>query len=119
MERLLIDVANAKNYQLNTNATTVIISGHKMGMSAVKYKIMPESPDINLEEIKNKAKLIIENLGGVFSSAEEIPIAFGLKSVEISFAFPEEKEIDEVGNELEKIENTSSVEMIDYRRAFG
>jgi len=90
-----------------------------MGMSAVKFKIMPESPNVNLEEIKNTAKSIIESLGGVFSASEKIPIAFGLKALEISFAFPEEKEIDEVGNELEKIEKVSSVEMIDYRKAFG
>ncbi|MFH1451866.1 MAG: elongation factor 1-beta/delta [archaeon] len=90
-----------------------------MGMSAVQYKLMPESPETNLEKIKEVAKSKIKEKDGIFSNAEEVPIAFGLKSLTISFAFPEEKEIDELGNELEKIEGVSSIELIDYRRALG
>ena len=90
-----------------------------MGMSAVQYKIMPESPNVDLEKIKKAAKEKIEENKGVFNSAEEQPIAFGLKAIIIQFAYPEEKEIDEIGNEFEKIESVSSVEMTDYRRALG
>jgi len=88
-------------------------------MSAVQYKIMPESPDIDLEKIKNEAEAKITELGGMPSSSEEQPIAFGLKALVLSFAFPEEKEIDEVGNTINELEGVSSTEMIDYRRALG
>lgn len=88
-------------------------------MSAVQYKIMPESPDIDLDKVKNEAESKITELGGMPSSSEEQPIAFGLKALVLSFAFPEEKEIDEVGNAINELEGVSSTEMIDYRRALG
>jgi len=88
-------------------------------MSAVQYKIMPTSPDVDLEKIKTEAEAKISELGGMPSSSEEQPIAFGLKALILSFAFPEEKEIDTVGNAISEIEGVSSTEMIDYRRALG
>ncbi len=88
-------------------------------MSAIKYKIMPQSPDIDLEKLKTEAEKKITELGGIPSSSEEQPIAFGLKALILSFAFPEEKEIDNVGNAIQEVEGVSSVEMIDYRRALG
>jgi elongation factor 1-beta len=90
-----------------------------MGMSAVQFKLMPEGVDIDLKEIAKNAEIKIKSLGGIFSGSEEQPIAFGLKALIVSFAFPESKEVDEVGNTLEKISGVSSVEMIDYRRAIG
>ena len=90
-----------------------------MGMSAVQYKIMPESIEDDLNSIRNVVEAKIVELGGVMSSVEERPIAFGLKALIFSFAYPEEKEIDVIGNILSEIEKVSSAEMIDYRRALG
>ncbi len=90
-----------------------------MGTAAVQYKIMPESPDTDLETIKTAVNSKIEELGGIPSNVKEQEVAFGLKSLTFSLAFPEEKEIEELGNAIEKIEAVSSVEMIDYRRALG
>ena len=88
-------------------------------MSAVQFKLMPEGLDIDLKAISEKAEATIRSLGGVFSGSEEHPIAFGLKALVVSLAFPESKEIDAVGNALEQIPGVSSVEMTDYRRAIG
>ena len=90
-----------------------------MGTSAVQYRLMPENLDIDLKELTKKAKAKIEEMGGKFAASEEQPIAFGLKALLISLAYPEAKDIDELGNELEKIEGVSSLEMVDYRRALG
>ncbi|MBT3398019.1 elongation factor 1-beta [archaeon] len=90
-----------------------------MGIAAVQFKIMPESPDTDLNAITEKVKSILEENEGIFSNAEEEPIAFGLKALVISFAYPEEKEIDEIGNKFGEIEGVSSAEMADYRRALG
>ena len=90
-----------------------------VGKSAVKFKLMPKSLDVSLEELKKLVKKKIEEMDGIFGETEELPIAFGFKALIVSLAYPEEKEIDELGNELEKIEEVSSVEMIDYRRALG
>lgn len=89
------------------------------GTSAVKYKLMPESLEVDLAKLTEEVKKRIASLGGVFNSAVEEPIAFGLKALIVFFAYPEDREIDEVGNELEKIQGVSSCEMIDYRRAIG
>lgn len=90
-----------------------------MGKSAVQYKIMPEGLDVDLKEVLKQAESTIKKMNGVFSASEEQEIAFGLKALIVSFAYPEEKEIDELGNELAKIPGVSSAEMIDYRRALG
>mgnify|MGYP000648678287 CR=1 FL=1 len=89
------------------------------GIVAVIVKILPESPDTNLEEIKNNAKRTLENHGALNISFEEEPIAFGLKAIKIKFAWPEEKNTDIIDNELSKIEHVSSASIEDYRRAFG
>lgn len=90
-----------------------------MGMSAVQFKIMPEGLDIDLELLKTKVEEKIKVLGGNPSGNEEVPIAFGLKALVFSFAYPEEKEIEEAETEIGNVEGISSVEMIDYRRALG
>jgi elongation factor 1-beta len=90
-----------------------------MGIAAVKIKIMPISPDINLEEIKEKAKKSIEQKGGKNCNFEEELIAFGLKAVIAFFAWPEEKELENLEEELKKIKNVNSAQLIDIRRAIG
>lgn len=89
------------------------------GIVAVIVKIMPSSPETNLEEIKSKASKTLESEGALNISFEEKPIAFGLKALMIKFAWPEEKDTDIIENSLSKIENVSSVTIEDYRRAFG
>ena len=88
-------------------------------MSAVQFKLMPESPETVLSSITESAKTKIEENGGIFSSSEERPLAFGLKELIISFAYPEEKDSDEIGNIFEQIAGVSSIELLDYRRALG
>ena len=104
---------------MNINAVAAIKVLKMVQMSAVKYKLMPTGLDIDLDLLKTKIQTKLTEFGGIFGEAEEKPIAFGLKALVVSFAFPEEKEIDEVGNALETINGVSSVEMIDYRRAIG
>lgn len=90
-----------------------------MGIAAVKIKIMPTSPDTDLEKIKDEAKSLIEDMGGKNCKFEEEPIAFGLKAIIAFFAWPEEKELEELENSLNDIEDVNSVQVIDIRRALG
>ena len=87
-----------------------------MGITGIKIKIMPNSPNTDLEKIKKKAKSIIEKKGGKNREYEEEPVAFGLKAVIAFFEWPEEKELYEVEESLKKIENVSSIQVIDMRR---
>lgn len=90
-----------------------------MGTSAVQFKIMPQGLDVDLEVLKVKIEKSIKLLGGNPAGVEEVPIAFGLNALIFSFAYPEEKEIEELEASIKDIEGVSSVEMIDYRRALG
>ena len=90
-----------------------------MGIALIKIKIMPTSPDVDLEEVKTKAKEVVESNEGTKVSFEEEDIAFGLKAVIVSFGLDEAKELDPLEDGLRKIENVNSVQVVDMRRAFG
>ena len=80
---------------------------------------MPASPETNLEEVRTKAKEIIENLEGKTPNFEENPIAFGLKELIIFFNLDESKDVEVIENKLKEIENVNSAEVLEVRRAFG
>ncbi|MCK5449785.1 elongation factor 1-beta [Candidatus Pacearchaeota archaeon] len=91
-----------------------------MATAGIQFKIMPTGIDVDLEELKKEIKTKIESFdSGVFNSAEEQLIAFGLKALIITMALSEDEESDLVENALSEIEGVSSVELIDYRRALG
>lgn len=87
-----------------------------MGTAGIKIKVMPISPEVDLEEIKRSAKILVEAKGGKNCNFEEEPIAFGLKAIIVFFVCPEEQEIEKLEDELKKIENVNSVQVIDIRR---
>jgi elongation factor 1-beta len=89
------------------------------GTVAVIVKIMPDSPEEDLEKIKASAKEKLEAEGGQNISFEEEPVAFGLKAIKVKFAWDEEKEGEIYEKKLGEIEGVSSVDTVDYRRAFG
>ena len=88
-------------------------------MSAIQYKIMPEGLDVDLGTLKTKVEAKITELGGMPSSVEEQPIAFGLKALIVTIALSEDEESDAVEKTFSEIEGISSVELIDYRRVIG
>jgi elongation factor 1-beta len=91
-----------------------------MATAGIQFKIMPESLETNLEELKTKIQSAIEGFeSGVFNDAKEEPIAFGLKALIITMALSEDEESDAVEKTLGEIEGVSSVELIDYRRVVG
>lgn len=90
-----------------------------MAVVAIKIKILPESPDVDLEKLKQELKVSLNKAGAIkINSIEEEPIAFGLKALIIFFAWPEQKETSEAEDAC-RISGVSSLEIIDYRRAFG
>jgi len=88
-----------------------------MAVVGIKIKILPESVEA-LEGIKANIEPKLISLGAIrISSVEEEPIAFGLKALLVTFAWPEELETSII--EEMKLEGLSSLEIVDYRRAFG
>ena len=90
-----------------------------MGDALVKIKILPTSPEVDFEELKEKTKKILETKGGKNCSFEEEPIAFGLKALIVSFVWPEQLELEDAEEEIKTIEEVSSEQVIDMRRAIG
>jgi elongation factor 1-beta len=90
-----------------------------MGIAALKIKVMPDSPERNLDELRGEIKEKLSGFGAELHSVEVEEIAFGLKALIVTVAWPEEKEQHEIENALSNIEGVNSAEVIDFRRAIG
>ena len=92
-----------------------------MAQVVVTLKIMPESPEIDLNKIEADAKKkIIDFAGPGDMKFEQEPIAFGLKALKIIFIMDEAKGSTEpLEDSLSDIEGVQSVEVSDVRRAVG
>ena len=60
-----------------------------MADAIITIKIMPENPEVNLEEISVKAKELIAKNGGEVGKEEIEPIAFGLKALILIYVVDE------------------------------
>lgn len=86
------------------------------GINGVKYKLMPESPNVNLKAIEESAKKIVEDFGGKNKEYSIEPIAFGLKAVIVFFFYSDDKNIDIMEEKLSKIKDVASAQLIDMRK---
>ena len=87
-----------------------------VGINGAKYKLMPVSPEVNLKEIEESAKKIVEEFGGKNKEYSIEPIAFGLKAVIVFFSYPDDKNIESIDDKFSRIENVASVQLIDMRK---
>jgi len=86
----------------------------------ITVKIMPASPEIDLDAIKEKADIEIKTYGGEIGKADIEPVAFGLKALKLVFVSDEAKgSTESLEENIAKIEGVASVEVIDVRRAIG
>jgi elongation factor 1-beta len=95
------------------------LAHNNMATVAIKIKIMPEGLETNLAAIKDEAKIKLAKEKGVLVNSEEQPIAFGLKALIVTLAWPEEKDSEIVETIFKSIQGVSQVDIIDYRRAIG
>ena len=84
-------------------------------------KIMPESPDVNLEELYSKVEPLIKDFTGESEfRKEEEPVAFGLKALKIIFVMDEAKGgTEELEKKIAELDEVNSVDVVDVRRAVG
>lgn len=86
----------------------------------VTLKVMPESPDTDLEALKTKIKKIITDAEGEVGKEYDEPVAFGLTAIVMIFVRNEAKgSPDSIAEEIETIEEVSSAEITDVRRTMG
>ncbi len=93
----------------------------KMTSVIITIRVMPESPDVNLDRLQTNVLNEVKNFAGDTEFKKEIePVAFGLKALKITFVCDENNSnLDELENNIRKIEDVNSVEVIDVRRAIG
>ena len=89
------------------------------GIVAVIVKVMPDSPEADLQQIKIHGERVLIKLGAKNDSFEEKSIAFGLVALMFKFAWPEDKNSSLFEDALAKIKGVGSAQTEDYRRAFG
>ena len=92
-----------------------------MAKVVISLKIMPESPETDLAKIEVAAKEKIAAFAGEGElKAEQEPVAFGLKSLNLIFVMDESKgSTEELEKNIASVEGVNSVEVTDVRRAIG
>jgi translation elongation factor aEF-1 beta len=90
-----------------------------MALSFLKIKIRPNSTEISLDSLKEKITKTVEGLEAKAQEFSEEEIAFGMKALIVTVAWPEEKESFVLEEKLKEIEEVSSIDILDHRRAFG
>ncbi|MBW3021240.1 elongation factor 1-beta [Candidatus Woesearchaeota archaeon] len=91
-----------------------------MADAIITFKIMPESPEVDLKDLENKATEMIAKFGGEVGKVDIQPVAFGLKSLNLIFVMDETLGgTDDLEKDIEDLEGVMSCEVTDVRRALG
>ncbi|RBQ23380.1 Elongation factor 1-beta [Candidatus Methanobinarius endosymbioticus] len=87
-----------------------------MGEVVATVKLMPESPDVDLEQMKIDIQAAVTEDTELHKIDEE-PIAFGLVALNVMFIVVDGEGGTEVVEEkLAKLPNVNSIEVVDVRR---
>ena len=92
-----------------------------MASVVVTLRVMPNNPNVDLSKIEVDAK---KEIVGFCDSKEFktqiVPVAFGLKSLNILFVMDESiGSTEELERKISQIDGVESVEVTDVRRAVG
>ena len=86
----------------------------------ITMKVMPESPEEDLNIIQKEAKKLIEKHGAILGKFEIKPVAFGLNSLNLILVMDENKgSTDDLEKQISAIQGVISVDVTDVRRAVG
>ncbi|MFH1276100.1 MAG: hypothetical protein ABIH82_03235 [Candidatus Woesearchaeota archaeon] len=92
-----------------------------MAKAIITFKLMPESPETDLEPIKAQALAIAKEAGSIGEmQVKEDPIAFGLKAVLVLAMYNVEgTEFDQIATKMGEIEHVQSSEVAKMDLALG
>lgn len=91
-----------------------------MAKVILTLKIMPESPEVDLEKVQAACNEAAKAQGTEVGKVEVEPFAFGLKILKLYFVLDEEGgSPDALEEALKAVEGVQSVETIDVRRTLG
>lgn len=91
-----------------------------MAMLILTFKIMPTSPEIDLEKLTEQVKETITSFKGNIKETLLEPVAFGLKAILAKFSFDEANgSTDALEDALTALEEVMNVETVAISRAMG
>ncbi len=92
-----------------------------MAKAVITFKIMPESPETDLEPIKEKAREIAREAGAIGEmQVKEEPIAFGLTAVLVMAMYEVEgSDFDAIAAKMGELEAVQSSEVAKMDLALG
>ena len=92
-----------------------------MAKAIITFKIMPESVEVDLGPITEKALAIAREAGSIGEmQSKEDPIAFGLKAVLVLAMYEVEgADFDGIADKMKEIENVQSAEVAKMDLALG
>ena len=86
----------------------------EMGTAAIRFRLMPEDPKVDLAAVEKAARAKITQAGGRVGAVEVKPFAFGLSSMELVAMVPDKTTSPEALEEaLTGIEGVQSVEVME------
>ena len=92
----------------------------QMAQVIIDLKIMPESPDVDLEKLTKKIDAIIAEYGGKLHKHEIQPVAFGLNALLLILTVNEAKgSTDALEEKISKLKGVESVQVTGVSRALG
>jgi len=92
-----------------------------MAKAIITFKVMPESPDVDLEPVKEQARNIAKEHGAIGEmQVQEEPIAFGLKAVLVLAMYEVEgADFDAIAEKMKGIDRIQSAEVAKMDLALG
>ena len=95
-----------------------------MAFAFITLQVMPENPEVNLDEVKTKIEELIkaytESPNPENTKFETQPVAFGLKAMIFKFAVDEAKgSTDSLEEKIIELEGISGAEVTAVSRALG
>ena len=87
-----------------------------IGIAGVKIRIMPDSPEVDLEELRHKIRGFVEEAGGINNPYEIEPVAFGLKAIIAFFQWKENRPLEEIEEKIKELDHVQSIQTIDIRK---
>ena len=87
----------------------------------IKLKVMPISPEVDLDNLQKFCEDKIKSFGAkIIHSINQEPVAFGLKALIFTFLNDEKHgDMEALETAIKQSEDVASAEVIDVRRAFG
>jgi len=114
--RRSVDARSAEIRACDTSAPNAVLrvpEDDRMGDVAIQYRLLPDSPDANIDELIEKIKISLPE-GVRLNNHEMKPFAFGLNAIEILVIMKDEAGIsDQTENALSSISGIQSVEALE------